>query len=146
MMIDSIQLLCSSCLYLDKDYSVMIPTDYIEAIGCAVLAVNSWPLDKDWDLMEDLRREELFVPSKVAELSLKQVSQRLVASGYNRGNLTWMIAERLKNVMEAIADGQLDDIVDAVNREDVRTAREILLSLKGVGPVVADNSLLLIRS
>ncbi|HOX57996.1 MAG TPA: hypothetical protein PLC99_14005 [Verrucomicrobiota bacterium] len=37
----------------------MIPQDLVEAVGCAVLAVNQWPLDKVWDTLSPENRTRM---------------------------------------------------------------------------------------
>lgn len=123
-----------------------IPQDYIEAIGCAILAVNSWPLDRVWDNIESLRKASLFSPSSISEMSLEEVITRLTKNGYDRGNLTWMFAERLQQAMTEIGLGKLDDLVAAVKAKDNDKAENILKKLPGIGPIAAKNALMLIGS
>jgi 3-methyladenine DNA glycosylase/8-oxoguanine DNA glycosylase len=122
----------------------MLAAEYTEAIGSAVLAVNSWTLDRVWNHINQLRKAGLFDPTRMAGFTLADVIKRLSENGYDRGNLTWMIAERLQKVIAEISKGTVNGLPLVIKSGDRESAIELLKKLPGVGPTVANNALLLL--
>jgi hypothetical protein len=70
----------------------------------------------------------------------------LTNAGYDRKNLTWMFAERVKALMAAIHDGKLDGLGPAVAARDQGAAAELLGQVRGVGPRVIESAWVLLTS
>lgn len=110
----------------------------------ALLAVNSWTLEKVGSLYEQIRANGLFDISVLARLDVEQIRERLAAAGYNRGPvLGAMMALRMHHVGLALAEGGADLLAGVESKGDTTAAREYLLTLNGVGPAVVENYLLL---
>lgn len=109
-------------------------------VGCvvaALLSANAYPLSKAQGLLPALQRERLLSPPDVGTMSLEAVITGLVNAGYDRGNLTWRFAERLKALMSALAGGKLDALVGALGSRNQQTGVKILDDVPGIGPHVA---------
>ena len=113
---------------------------HIEAIVAALLAVNAWPLDKVFKAVPLMREAGLLDPAVVANGDIGQLTVKLASSGYDRGLLTSMLAERLQNLMREVVSGALDAVADAQARSDREAAIELLCTVKGIGPRVADTA------
>ena len=66
------------------------------SVAIAVLAVNGWSLQKVQELRPALAASGLFDPPNVADATLETLISRLTEAGYDRGNLTWRFAERVR--------------------------------------------------
>jgi len=113
---------------------------HIEAIAVAVLAVNSYPLAKVMNIVPRLKTNELLTPSYVAALDIGTLTVQLFEAGYERGMLTSRIAERFNSLMSDIDKGVLDALQDLVTRKNQNGAIQLLLTLRGVGPRVANTA------
>lgn len=120
------------------------PPDIVEALVASVLAVNSYSLEKAWALVQRLREAGLTDPAQVATLDIGTITVRLASSGYDRGFITGILAERVKDLMNAMARGQLDELPGAIAQKDARRASTILETVRGVGPKVVQNAMLLL--
>jgi hypothetical protein len=110
----------------------------------ALLAVNSWTLEKVGSLYPTMHANGLFDVSLLAKLEIEQIQERLAAAGFNRGPvLGAMMALRMHHVGLALAEGGAQLLARLEATGDSTGARGYLLSLKGVGPAVVDNYLLL---
>lgn len=117
-----------------------------ECLLMAILAVNSYPLEKAYQLLPRLRGLGLTDPARVVDMDLPTAIEALTTAGYDRKNLTWMIAERVKALMAAIHDGRLNGLASAVEARDERGAAELLSEVRGVGPRVFENAWALLTS
>jgi hypothetical protein len=106
-------------------------------MAAALLAVNNFPLEKGQALLPALKAEGLLEPVAVSSMSLEPIISGLVRSGYDRGKLTWMFAERLKTVMGELASGRLDALADALVGQDKAAGVKLLEGVPGIGPHVA---------
>ena len=122
-----------------------ISNEQIEAVALAVLAVNKYPIEKVWDLLPRLREARLLDPSFVTGADPGDLTVLLAKAGYDRGMLTSMLAERLRNLMAAVSAGALDQLPGAAARRDKPAAVEILRQVKGTGPQVAESAWLLLE-
>jgi hypothetical protein len=59
-----------------------LPARQVECLLMAILAVNSFSLEKAWKLLPGMRE--------------------LTSAGYDRKRLTWLFAERVKALMAAV--------------------------------------------
>ena len=111
----------------------------------ALLAVNRYPLEKAWGLLPALEANGFTDPATVPE-DIGEATKKLWDSGYDRGLLTSMFAERIQSLMAAVKAGQLarlDELVDA--RKKAETVA-LLCTVPGIGPTVAENAWLLVTS
>ncbi len=119
--------------------------DHIEALVVAVLAVNRYPLEKVWGQLSGLRAKRLTDPEWVAGADLGDVVVNLAASGHDRGMLTGMMAERLQVLMQAVFAGTLDTLPGLLAKGDTEAVVKLLCTVKGIGPRVAANALMLLK-
>ena len=97
----------------------------------AILSVNSYPMDwvrRDLPKMRDAR---LLDASFVRSLDLGTLTVSLYESGYDRGRLTSMLAERLQSLMVAISEGTLDCLEQLVNAGKAEEAMAALQLVSG---------------
>lgn len=113
---------------------------HVECLLMAVLSVNNFSLEKAWALLPRMREAGLTDPARVAAMEMPAVIEALRGAGYDRKNLTWLFAERVKALMVAIHDGQLDGLPDAISRKDKKAAAALLAPIRGVGPRVVENA------
>lgn len=110
----------------------------------ALLAVNSWTLEQVGRLYPALLANDLFNVSALSGLDIEQIQERLEAAGYKRGPvLEAMMALRMYHVACALAEGGAQLLSDLEVAGNTTAARDYLLTLKGVGPTVVQNYLLL---
>lgn len=120
--------------------------DDLEAIVVAVLAVNSFSLEQAHRLLPAFRLAGLLQPRKVADMDLGNLIVALGTAGFQRGGLMGLMANRYQSVMKEIARGKLDDLSDLLKSGNTEAATNLLLQVKGVGPSVAANAIMLIKS
>lgn len=118
----------------------------IEALLVALLAVNNRTLEQTWSLLPNLRAERLTEPEFVHAAHTEEVIRRLAAAGYDRGALTWLFAERVQSLMAAIGSGALDELAQLVARNDRAGVTALLRKVHGIGPRVADNAWILLKT
>lgn len=123
-----------------------IHQDHLEALITAVLAVNAYGLEKVYALLPTFRMAGLTDPADVANADVGEVMMRLHRAGYDRGLLTEMMAGRLKNLMQAAADGSLDEINVFVGKGDKQSTADLLCKVKGIGPKVAADAWMLMKA
>lgn len=123
-----------------------LPANHVESLVTSVLAVNGYPLEKVWNQLPGLRAQRITDAVWVATADLGDVVAHLTASGHERGMLAGMMAERLQSLMVAIASSRLDGLPGMIERRDRLAAAELLRTVKGIGPKVADNALMLLLS
>lgn len=110
---------------------------HIEAMAVAILAVNGFSSTKVMSIVPRLKVRQLLTPAYVAALEMGALTAQLFESGYERGALTSMFAERLQGLMIAIHEGDLDAVQDLVSQSKKDETIQLLLRLRGVGPKVA---------
>jgi len=118
----------------------------VECLLMAILAVNSFSLEKAWKLLPRMRELGLTDPARVVAMDLPAAIDALTVAGYDRKKLTWMFAERVKALMVAIHDGKLDGLESAVAARDEGAAAELLGQVRGVGPRVLESAWALLTS
>lgn len=106
-----------------------------EVVVGAVLTQNT-----NWSnvqkAIENLEREGLLSFEKMVSISVEELAYHIRPSGYYN-----IKAKRLRNLLDMVRDnyeGEFDLLFD----EDMESAREALLSVKGVGPETADSIML----
>jgi 3-methyladenine DNA glycosylase/8-oxoguanine DNA glycosylase len=115
-------------------------THEIECLLVALLAVNSFPADKVWKLLPRMREAGLADPARVSTMGMPATIEALTRAGYDRKNLTWMFAQRLKALMAALNGGELAGLSEAIPAKDKARATELLTRVHGVGPIVAEHA------
>lgn len=118
----------------------------IECLLMALLSVNNYPLEKAWGLLPRMRELGLTEPARAAAMDMATTIAALTGAGYDRKNLTWMFAERVKALMAAIHDGELAGLDEAIAAKDKVRATELLDRVRGVGPTVIQNAWTLLTS
>ncbi len=119
---------------------------HVECLLMALLSVNSFSLEKAWTLLPRMRDAGLTDPARVATMEMSTVIEALTGAGYDRKNLTWLFAERVKALMGAIHDGHLAGLDEAIVRKDKIAATALLEPVRGVGPRVIENAWALLTS
>ena len=122
---------------MTNDARVLLSPEHREAIVTAILAVNSFPIERVQKVLPALRAAQLLDPTYVASLDLGPLTVQLYNAGYDRGMLTSRIAERLQALMKAIREGQLDELEAFIRDRDAEKATAALVKVWGVGPKVA---------
>jgi len=71
----------------------------VECLLIAILTVNNYSLEKAWNLLPRMRELSLTDPARVVAMDMPAAIEVLTSAGYDRKNLTWMFAERVKALM-----------------------------------------------
>jgi hypothetical protein len=118
----------------------------IECLLMALLSVNNFSLEKAWALLPRMREAGLTDPVRVEGMDMAAAIEALTGAGYDRKNLTWLFAERVKALMAAIHGGELAGLDEAIVKKDKDRATELLSQVGGVGPTVIQNAWALLMS
>jgi 3-methyladenine DNA glycosylase/8-oxoguanine DNA glycosylase len=125
---------------------IVISRSHVECLLVALLSVNSFSLEKAWALLPRLREAGLTDPARVVTMDMPATIEALVGAGYDRKNLTWLFAERVKALMAAIHGGELAGLDEAIAVKDKARATELLSQVRGVGPAVIQKAWALLVS
>src|SRR5262245_60874567 len=91
----------------------------------ALLAVNSWTLEKVGRLYSSLQEQRLLDVNVVSRLDIDEVRDRLTTAGYRRGPvLGAMMALRMQEVSLALANGGAQLLADCEVSGATPAARE----------------------
>jgi hypothetical protein len=91
-------------------------------------------------LIEGLREQGLFDPTKFTQWEQGEVVARLKAAGYERGHfMTNLFAHRLANLGALVQSKGLDSCTKTISGRDARAIEELLLAVSGIGPKVIAN-------
>ena len=112
----------------------------------ATLAVNNYALTAVWDLLPELRSHGLLDPPQVVKRDPGALIEALEGAGYTRGKITWIVAPRLRTLMQKIQAGTLDQLPSAVAAGNEAAATDLLTAIPGVGPRVAATAWMLLTS
>lgn len=108
----------------------------------AMLSVNNYPMTKTFDLFDALESCGFFDPRKIAGWDEDEIGRRLDRAGYNRGAaMTAIFSRRLASL--GLLAGKFEEnthVLQSGTREEVRN---LLATVKGVGPRVLSSFLLL---
>lgn len=116
-----------------------------EAIIVSMLAVNSYSLERAYDLLPALRAAGLTSPLMAVEKDAGEITVLLGKAGYKRGLLTGMFAERLLAMMKAVGSGEMDALDGLLAANDRDSALALLCRVRGIGPQVAANAWALLK-
>jgi len=123
-----------------------VPEEHLEALLVSVLAVNNYGLQKAHDLLPSLRKSSLTNPNLVVNEDVGRLTAMLYQAGYDRGLLTGLMAERYAALMKDVLAGKLDQLDQLVKSNAASAAKTLLMTLHGVGPRVASDAWMLMRS
>jgi endonuclease III-like uncharacterized protein len=106
----------------------------------SILAVNNYPLEKAYKLVEALRSNQWMNLEQVATWTHEQAVKALAASGYDRGDtMNSIFASRLQDLALYVTKNGLKPLQDALAAGSKDTAEAFLLKLHGIGPAVVRN-------
>jgi len=112
----------------------------VDILIVSILAVNSYTLERVLGHISSFKMQGLLDFRSVSEMDVGTIAVKLTKSGYNRGLLNGMMAERIKDLMTAISEGYLDKLPELVLKKDKAAALLLLCSLRGMGPTTAKNA------
>jgi len=119
-------------------------TQVYEALVLAVLSVNSYPLEKAWEMRLAIEKAGLFNPATLASLGEEDIAERLRQAGYDRGRfLTDLIASRLQSVGRYLMGYGLERVTRTLASGSTDEVQALLIKAKGIGPTVVKSFLLL---
>lgn len=120
------------------------PSDVLEDLILAILAVNNYPLEKAFALRDRLRAQGWMEPQRVAKLSHEDAVAALKAAGYDRGpTMNSIFASRLQELGQFVVKHGLDTIATPLKAGKKDQVEALLLDLHGIGPAVVRNFWLL---
>ncbi len=119
----------------------LLPWGYLVV---SILSVNNYLLERAYGLLERLEKEGLLDPARLGQWDIGEVVGRLDRAGYGRGpGITKIVAERMVALGVWASKREFEKCTrDLVTMPDDEVG-ELLLSVKGVGPMVLRNFLLL---
>ena len=81
-----------------------------------------------------MQKANLCDPIAVSRLDEYDVGNALVAAGYDRGGITFIISPRICSLMEAVRSGELDLLKEYLERGDRDAFCATLEAVNGFGP------------
>ena len=120
-------------------------SDIVDALVISLLAVNNYQLDKAWALLPSLKSNGLTDPAQVAGADVGDLTVRLASAGYDRGMLTGLFAERLRQLMISVLSEAFGGLRDAIQANDQKKFSDLFCAFPGVGPRVCSNAWLLLK-
>lgn len=111
-------------------------TSVVEDLVMAMLSVDSWTLEKSFEIREQLEREGFFALESLAERSPTDVFERLERAGYARGDfMICTMSDRLLHMADLLAGDGLPELLGLVESKGPELDT-FLQQIKGVGPAV----------
>jgi hypothetical protein len=111
----------------------------LDDLIAAMLSVNSYSLQKTFLLVETLRRQGLFHPQNLARWTPKEIGTRLRQGGYDRGCVTWLLADRLESLGKFVESVGVEECERVLRCGKTNEVKDFLLPVKGIGPRVLAN-------
>jgi len=106
----------------------------------SILAVNRFDLERAYGLLKQLRTQRLTDPEELSRRTLSELYSKLVTAGYNRGEfMTYLFAERLSSLGAFAKQRGIAECEKVMTSNNVGALEELLLSVKGIGPIVVKN-------
>jgi hypothetical protein len=106
----------------------------------SILSVNRFPLDRAFDLLQQLRAEQLTDPEELSKRTIPELYAKLITAGYNRGEfMTYLFAERLSSLGTFAKEHGIANCEKVISGHDVAALETLLLGVKGIGPAVIKN-------
>ena len=110
----------------------------------AMLAVNRWTLERSASIAEGLSDAGLSDPVAIRSMSVDEVATRLATAGYKRGRyMEQLLAVRIVSAAEILDEQGVRRLTELDRRGDKNAIRDLLLTVKGVGPEVLNNFFIL---
>jgi 3-methyladenine DNA glycosylase/8-oxoguanine DNA glycosylase len=108
----------------------------------AMLSVNRYPIERTFELFNQLDANGLFDPHNLASWNHSELFKKLEKSGYKRGDvLIGLLTERLLSLGSLAKNMQANEKILA--NGNIQEVTDLLSQVKGIGPVVLKNFLLL---
>jgi len=120
-----------------------IQSDVWTDVLISLLAIYGPSLEKVDSLVPAFRSAGLNSPSKVVQMSHEEIFSALTKSGYDRGNLLGIFIPRIQAVAQAFEYMGWPQAEKILQSKDIQAIEKLLLPIKGVGPKVVNNFLLL---
>src|SRR3989442_146181 len=115
-----------------------------KALVVALLAVNSYPIERVRGIQAALEKVGLFDLTKLGSFTEAEIAERLRKAGYDRGAfLTDLIASRLQNVGQYLGTLDVESAMRVLTCGSAEDVRAVLSKAKGIGPTVIRNFLLI---
>ena len=119
-------------------------TNPVADLVMAILAVNQWTLAQSGAIFEGLKKENLFDPLTIQQMDDAELQIALKRAGYKKADfVVGLISSRLHDMAKKLAGDGEQDLRDLVLAKNKKELREFLMGIKGVGPKVYENFLLL---
>lgn len=112
----------------------------------AILAGYSYALEDAWKHKDKLRAARVADPAAVLGLDDAAVGNLLKGAGYDRGGITYIIAPRVRALMECLSNGTLDGLDATIKSQREADFSALFSRVKGVGPKTAQLAWALVKS
>lgn len=123
--------------------SKTIQTDVWTDALISLLAIYGPSLEKVDSLVPAFKQAGLTSPSKVVKMSHEEIYSALAQSGYDRGNLLGIFIPRIQAVAQTFEQMGLSQVETVLQGKNIQAIEKLLLPIKGIGPKVVNNFLLL---
>jgi len=117
--------------------------DVFTDVLLAMLAIYGPDLEKVDRLAPAFQQAGLTMPAKVVNMSHEELHTALVQSGYDRGKLLGIFIPRIQAMALAFNQAGLSQVEHVLKGKDIQAIEKRLLPIKGIGPKVVHNYLLL---
>ena len=115
-----------------------------EDLVVAILSVNQYSLEKTYLAIDGIRRENITDPDQLASWETAEIEERLRAAGCDRGTfMTKLFAQRLGALASFVHTTGIERCQRVLAGNDMKAIEELLLPIKGIGPVVLSKFFLL---
>jgi hypothetical protein len=108
-----------------------------EKFVCSLISVNQWDIAKTLKQIDDIRSQGLFEVEQIEHIGIIEIGDKLKKGGYDRGALTYMIAERLQQASARINREGVSKCEDILSK-DTEESRVFLKTFNGFGPKTVD--------
>jgi hypothetical protein len=106
----------------------------------SILSVNQYSLERTYVLLQGLREQKVTDPRSLASWGSEEFEMRLRAAGCDRGSLmTNLFAHRLAALGALVRRMGIDECEKVIGSQDSTAIENLLLPVKGIGPVVLRN-------
>ena len=121
----------------------MSHSDVWEDLVFAMLAVSGFSIDKVLALREPFEKAGLLDPRNLAVWDEARLTRVMNASGYARGMLTGMYAERIARAMRSLTGERFSENEEVLRSGTNDRIQKLLLAQYGIGLKVLENYLIL---
>jgi hypothetical protein len=117
-----------------------------EDLIISILSVNRYPLEKTYSILDALRAAGLTDPRELMAGTVEEVASDLCRAGYDRGKfMNKLVALRLISLGAHVEHVGIEESERVLTTGDAPHLSEFLRPVKGIGPFVIVNFLLLRR-